>query len=214
MEKIRASLERCQADIEAVIKILEKEGRLGEALAAYQEIEGRIEKLDLLPGRPHFADKQRVLTTCLMGQEGILRKLGRMREARSISEREMAAARQSSDRITMARALLSSGMTMLLSGEAEHGVSSMENARRLFESEKTAEYQRGLGWYWAAQADLLNAGALAGKPADAIQAADRALEILLPLEDQSGVTRAYAARAKAGTKLGGLSTGSSDRETE
>ena len=87
----------------------------------------------------------------------------------------------------------------------------MRAARDLFECGDSYDHQQGLGWYWILQADLTNAGMLSGEPAEVLAMAQRALEILEPIENWPGVARAYAARAAAHAQLGEEEAAAYDR---
>ena len=196
MDKILETIHAYEAQIEGAHADLERPGRLSEALAAYEAIEGQLARLEMLPvGRAH-PERGRVLSTCLGRQAEILRQLGRVSETEEVAVRQLAAARQAGDLLTLAHALLSSGAARLRGGDPQGGGHALEEARRLFESGDTVEHKRGLGEYWINRAELLNEGALPGGASAAIHAADQALAALEPIEDHQGVARAHAARAK------------------
>jgi hypothetical protein len=207
LEAIRAY----EAQIRQAFAEIERSGRLSEALAAYQEIERGLEGLDVSPAGAAHHERQRALAACLDRQAHLLRQLGRLPEAGQAAARQLEAARASGELVTIAYALLSSGHTRLLGGDQKGGEHALSEARRLFESGDSPEQQRGLGKYWTLQAELHNQGALPGGPAEAQQAATRALEALAPLQDWDGVARAYLARASAHAALGDNRAAAEDR---
>lgn len=170
---------------------------LQKSLDAYQEAERELELLNIQRNDPGFQELQRVLSYCLMRQGNILRQLEKPGEALVLGKREIAAARLSGDGITLARALMSNGTNLLVSGEADQGLSLLEESRSLFEQGNSSDHRQGLGWYWILQADLANAGLVERDPSEIIDFSTRALSILEPIENWPGVARAYAARAKA-----------------
>jgi tetratricopeptide (TPR) repeat protein len=208
LEKIR----QFEEQIEGALRSLEMTGKIEEALAAYQHVEAKLEALGITAGYPVYAEYQRVLAYCLMRQGNLLRQLGQPHEAMSLSEREIAAARASGDQITLARSLMSNGTNQLVAGHIERGVGLLDEARSLFESGDSYDHRQGLGWYWVLQADLLNAGLVPGETSVVIDAADRALALLLPIENWPGVARAYAARAQAHERQGDSTAASADQE--
>lgn len=187
---------------------------LDEALKIYQQAETELLDLNILPQDPDYSEQQRVLSYCLMRLGNILRQLGKPAEAAAYSERELAAARASGDQITLARSLMSNGTNLIVSGSLETGLQQLEEARRLFEMGKSHDHQQGLGWYWILQADLANAGMLKKEPAEVVEIAGRALEVLEPIENWPGVARAYAARAKAHERLGNEGAAREDRRQQ
>lgn len=110
----------------------------------------------------------------------------------------------------MARTLISYGATLLTTGEKERGLALLEEARRLFEQNASADYRQGLGWYWILQADLAHAGITQREPAEVIAFADTALHLLLPIKNWPGVARVYAVRARANKNLGNLKAAADD----
>lgn len=214
MTEITAAIKKCEGEIEAALASLEQPGQLNEALATYRAVETKLEALDLASEHPAYAEKQRVLAYCLMRQGNILRQIGQAQEAVELSEREIAAARASGDDVTLARSLMSYGANRIVRGEVEQGLAFMEEARSLFGSGNSYDHKQGLGWYWILRADLGNAGILPGDASEVVDAADRALAILLPLENWPGVARAHAARAQAHEALGDGNAAAADREAQ
>jgi tetratricopeptide (TPR) repeat protein len=183
--------------MEKALYDLEVQDKLDEALKIYQDAEGKLEALGLSVNDPAYAEQQRVLSYCLMRQGNILRQKGKPREALLLGEREIVAAHASRDEITLARALMSNGTNLIVSGEIERGLKLIEECRGLLEKGDSYDHKQMLGWYWILQADLANAGMVIKEPAEIIAYANTALDLLLPIENWPGVGRAYAARAKA-----------------
>ena len=214
MAETLATIKQYEDQIEEALQSLELAGELERALAVYRTVEAKLDTLDVSPGHSASSEKHRVLAYCLMRQGNILRQMGEAQKALELSEQEMAAARASGDELTLARSLMSNGTNLIVSGETVQGRGLVEEARSLFEREESYNYKQGLGWYWILQADLGNSGLLGEQPPEVIDAAEQALEILLPLENWPGVARAYAARAQAHERLGKSSAAAADREAQ
>jgi tetratricopeptide (TPR) repeat protein len=214
MAETLATIKQYEDQIEEALESLELAGELERALAVYRAVEAKLATLDVSPGHSANSEKQRVLAYCLMRQGNILRQMGEAQKALELSEQEMAAARASGDELTLARSLMSNGTNLIVSGEIERGRGLVEEARSLFERGESYNHKQGLGWYWILQADLGNSGLFGEQPPDVIDAAEQALEILLPLENWPGVARAYAARAQAHERLGKSAAATADREAQ
>jgi len=212
VEKILARIRQYEEQIEKALQSLELSGKLDEALEAYRAVEVKLEALGIAPGHPANAEKQGALAYCLMRQGNILRQMGEAEQALRLSEREIEAARASGDELTLARSLMSSGTNLVVSGEVGLGLGQIEEAGHLFEKGEGYDFRQGLGWYWILQADLGNAGLTSRQPVEIVEAAGKALEILLPLKNWPGVVRAYAARAQAYERLGEDVAAAADRE--
>ena len=210
----RQTIGELEQQIDATLAAREQRGELETALEEYQAVEEGLLALGLAPDDPSFADQQRVLSYCLLRQGNMLRQLGRLEEAKLLSEREIEAARTSGDQIALARTLMSYGSTAIATGDLESGLVLLEEARTQFESGDSYEHRQGLGWYWILQADLATAGLVAAEPEDIIASADKALEILTPIENWPGVARAYGARAQALEKLGKKEEALADWESQ
>ena len=191
-----------EAQIEKALWNLEIQDKLQEALDVYLNAESQLEKLAITSEHSAYPEQQRVLSYCLMRQGNILRQIGQMEQALKLGEREIAAARASGDNLMLARSLMSNGTNLIVTGKLPQGLDLIEKARELFETGVGIDYQQGLGWYWILQADLSNAGLTKMEAAEVIDIADRALDILKPIENWPGVARSFAARAIAHRKLG------------
>jgi tetratricopeptide (TPR) repeat protein len=213
MTQSSQTVRQCESQIERALWSLEVNGKVEEALAVYRDAEATLQALEVTGDQPVYAEQQRVLAYCLMRQGNALRQLGRSEEALTVSEREVAAARASGDDVALARSLMSNGANRIVAGEVERGMEMLEEARVLFERGDSTDHRQGLGWSWILQADLVNAKLITQEQSAAIEAADLALALLLPIENWAGVARAYAARAQAHESLGD-SAAAADRKAQ
>ena len=173
-----------------------------------------LQRLGLEPGNPAYAEQQRVLSYCLMRQGNILRMLQRPQEALEIGKREITAARLSGDEIALGRSLMSTGTNLIVAAKVKEGLTLLDGARVVFENGASYDHKQGLGWYWILQADLANAGLIEKEPAEVIEFASHALDVLEPIENWPGVARGYAARAQAREKLGDRAGAAGDRQKQ
>jgi tetratricopeptide (TPR) repeat protein len=213
MEEIK-DLKECEDRIEKALTSLEQAGQLHDALAVYQRVETKLESMEIPPGHRRYTENQRVLAYCLLRQVNILRQLGEVEAAAALSRRELSAARASEDEITLARSFMSHGTTLLVAGGIEKGLIFVEKARQGFEKGNSYDHRQGLGWYWILKADLLNAGIVAGRPADVVECCGNALTVLTPIKNWPGVARAYAARAQAYEAMGEYEKAAADRKAQ
>ena len=214
MSELLESIEQFEGQIEQALTSLEIPGEIEKALAVYQNVEVGLEALSITNDQPEYPEYQRVLAYCLMRESNLLRQLDRSQEAMTISEREIVAARASGNSVTLARSLMSFGVNLFVAGKVEKGQRTLDESRLLFEKGESYDEKQGLGWIWIIQADLINAGFIAGIPKDVLDAAGKALELLLPIENWPGVARAYEARAKAYEVLGDSQSAAADREEQ
>jgi tetratricopeptide (TPR) repeat protein len=214
MIEISEKVKEIENQIEKALWDLELHEELDKALEVYRGAEVKLDGLDITPENPAYGEQQRVLSYCLMRQGNILRQMQKPQEALELSEREIAAARNSGDEITLARSLMSSGTNLIVNGEIERGLKLLGEARALFERGESFDHKQGLGWYWILQADLANAKLVARGAGEVIEIATRALDILKPIENWPGVARAYAARAKAYESLGDEARAAKDRQEQ
>ena len=145
-----------------------------------------MEKLGISVDDPAYTEEQRVLSYCLMRQGNILRQMEKPQQALEISEREISAARASGDEITLARSLMSNGVNRIVTGGKERGLQMISEAQLLFKKGDSSDHRQGLGWTWILQADLANARLVEREPAEVIEMATRALDILTPIENWPG----------------------------
>ena len=214
MAESSEKVKEIENQIESALWDFELHDELDQALEVYRAAEAKLEGLGITAENPAYGEQQRVLSYCLMRQGNILRQMEKPEEALVLGEREITAARNSGDEITLARSLMSSGTNYIVTGEISKGLGLIEEARRLFERGDSYDHQQGLGWYWILQADLANAGLVKTEPAQVIEAATRALELLEPIENWPGVARAYAARANAYERLGDGEKAVKDRQDQ
>lgn len=214
MGGIQRAIKNYEDQIEQTLWAQEAHGRLQEALAAYRKAEDGLLALNVAADKAAYREQQRVLAYCLMRQGNILRQLGSAEEVFALGEREIAAARVCGNDIVLARSLMSNGTNHIAVGEIERGLALVEEARVLFQNGDSDDHKQGLGWYWVLQADLANAGLIKREPSAVIEAADRALELLQPIENWAGIARAYAARAQAYERLGNTTAAAADRKAQ
>ena len=207
-------LDKAEEQIEEILNGLEMKEKLPEALLGYQNEESKIIEVKVEPKDPLFSKKQRVLAYCLMREANILRQLGRSEEAAQTSDRELVAARESGDDITLARSLMSQGTSLILAKNIQGGLGLIDEARALFETGTSFDHKQGLGWYWILQADLANAGMAPGGHGQALEAANHAIPILTSIRNWPGVARAYEARAKARDTMGDHEAAEEDRRLQ
>jgi tetratricopeptide (TPR) repeat protein len=214
MQKLSEKIKAIENQIEAALWDSEVHEELEKSLQAYQDAEGKVNELGIGENDPAYPEQQRVLSYCLMRQGNILRQLGKPQEALELGKREVVAARASGDEITLGRSLMSNSTNLIVAGNKDDGLNVLDHARKVFEMGESYDHQQGLGWYWILQADLANAGLVKREPAEVIDIATRALEILRPIENWPGVARAYAARAIAREKSGDEESAARDRQEQ
>jgi tetratricopeptide (TPR) repeat protein len=214
MEEMVNRIKEIEAQVEKALWELEIKGHLPEVLIIYRDSETELESLGIEVTHLAYAEQQRVLAYCLMRQGNILRQQGKLQEALTLSEREIIAARASGDEIALARSLLSNGTNFIVAGKLDQGLMLIDEARDLFKKGDSFDHMQGLGWYWILQADLSSAGLLEREPAELIEIASRALDILTPIKNWPGVARAYAARATVYEKLGDVEQAENDRKLQ
>jgi tetratricopeptide (TPR) repeat protein len=147
MDETLNRINEIEAQVEKALWELEIKAQLAQALKIYLAAETNLEKLGIEATRPEYAEQQRVLSYCLMRQGNIMRQQGKPQEALALSEREIIAARASSDEITLARSLMSNGTNFIVAGKIEQGLKLLEEARGLFENGESNDHKQGLGWY-------------------------------------------------------------------
>jgi len=206
-----ARLRAIESRIEGALWEDEVSERPERALGVYEDARMELQALGTPAAAAELRELQRVLAYCLLRTTNVLRRLDRHDEAAALADEELALARASGDTVTLGRSLMSHGVSALQSGAIEQGLAELDEARRTLECGTTRDHVQGVGWYWILQADLLNAGIVSGGPSKAIEAADRALALLTPIENWKGVARALAARAVAREALGESKAASEDR---
>ena len=211
MNNIVETINAYEQEIDSALETYEQNENLDEALLVYQTVESKLLELDLQPDDPAYPRWQAVLAYCLLREGNILRQSGQPQAAMQLSEREIAAARSSGDDITLARSLMSLGTTLIAQGDLDRGLSAVKEARHHFENGDSYDHHQGLGWYWVLRADIANAGLQQLDPIEVLNYTVYAINILEPIENWPGVSRAYAARAVAHDNLGDPVAASEDR---
>jgi tetratricopeptide (TPR) repeat protein len=214
MVEFDEKIKEIENQIEAALWDAETNEELEKALEVYLNAEGQLEALSIEADNPVYANQQRVLSYCLMRQGNILRQLGKPQEALELGKREITAARASGDEITLGRALMSTGTNLIVAGNVAEGLKLLDDASEVFARGEGYDHKQGLGWYWILQADLANAGLVEKQPAEVIEIATQALDILTPIENWPGVARGCGARAIARQKLGDSEGAEKDRQEQ
>lgn len=209
-----AEIKEIEKMIEETLWTLEVNDEIEEALGAYLEAETKLGEISVSNDKPAYFEMQRVLAYCLMRQSNLLRQMGKAEEALVLGDREIVAAKASKDDIALTRSLMSNGTNRIITGDVNGGLEMLEKARELFEGGDSYDHQQGLGWYWILQADLANAGIFEKTPAEIIDFADRAMKILMPIENWPGVARAYSSRAEAHSRMGNEGAAANDKEKQ
>jgi tetratricopeptide (TPR) repeat protein len=192
----------------------EEKGNWDSAQISYKDVERQLDELHLSQDDPTFPASQAVLAFCLQRQGNVFRQQKQTDQAIDVGRREIAASRASGNPLILSRSLLDNGAELIVSGNLDEGIRSVQEARSLLEKGEDFESQQGLGWYWILRADLANARVIPADPEDIVDAANTALDILLPIMNWEGVTRAYAARAVAYDALGAKDAAERDRQTQ
>jgi tetratricopeptide (TPR) repeat protein len=214
MHELSEKIKAIENQIEAALWDSEVHEELEIAFQVYRDAEDKLDALGIGADDPAYPDQQWVLSYCLMRQGNILRMLERPQEALEIGKREISAARASGDEIALGRSLMSTGTNLIVAAKVVEGLTLLDGARIVFENGDSYDHKQGLGWYWILQADLANAGLIEKKPAEVIEIASRALEVLAPIENWPGVARGYAARAQGREKLGDKAGAAKDRREQ
>jgi len=214
MNEILEKIKEIETQIEEGLWKYEIQEKNELALEIYLDAESKLTVLDTTGGDSSYTEQQRVLSYCLMRQSNLLRQMRKSEEALAIGEREMVAARNSGDGITLARSLMSNGTNYIVTGDIGTGLDLVEESRKIFEVGKSYDHQQGLGWYWILQADLANAGLIQRKSSEIKEITSQILEILEPIENWPGVARAYAARAKVHESMGKEELAKEDRKRQ
>lgn len=202
MDDIVDTINAYEEEIDSALETYEQNEKLDEALQVYLTVESKLLDLDLQPDHPAYPRMQAVLAYCLLREGNILRQSSQPQKAMQMSEREISAARNSGDDITLARSLMSYGTTLISQGNLDSGMPYMEEARHLFERGDSYDHRQALGWYWILRADIANAGLQEIDPNEVLAFADNAIAILEPIENWPGVSRAYAAQSAVYDLLG------------
>ncbi len=90
-----------------------------------------------------------------MREGNILRILGKAEEAIKVQKLEIEAARNSEDEITLARAVFSSAIQNISSGNINDGTPTLEEALQEFSKGDSFDHKQGAGWIWIIRADII-----------------------------------------------------------
>ena len=181
---------------------LEQDDQWAEALAVYRAAGGEVDALGIPKDDPAYKDARRLRAYLYLREANAPRALGRPAEAEPLGHLELDAAMASGDSLSVARSMFSLGGTCLANGEIERGLKFLDDSKAMFEHQDDFEHRQGLGWWHLIQADISNGDLARAEPGYALEMANKALEILRPLENWPGLARAHAARAKAFERLG------------
>lgn len=214
MKDLTDQIQIYHEQIDTALENHEKNGQLDLALQVYKQVEINLSALHISPTDPPYKQQQAALAYSLMRQSNILRQQGDSDQALMISQREIQAARNAGDDISLARSLMSYGATLVAMGQVEEGLDSVDEAYSIFAQGESYDYRQGCGWYWILRADIANAGLQELPPEQVLHFADHALSFLESIENWPGVARAYAARAIAYERLGDHAAASADRQAQ
>jgi len=202
MSDFTTRLQKLEEQTDKTLGSLEQDEQWAEALAVYRGAGAEIDALDIPKSDAAYTNARRLRAYLYLREANALRALGRPAEAEPLGHLELDAALASGDSLSIARAMFSLGATCLSNGEVERGLKFLDDSRPMFEHQDDFDHRQGLGWWHLIQADISNGGLARGEPQYALGQANKALEILRPLENWPGVARAHAARAKAYERLG------------
>ncbi|MFJ7728580.1 hypothetical protein ACIQXV_20845 [Neobacillus sp. NPDC097160] len=188
--------------MEEILITFEQNDQYREALQGYNMIEMKIKHLLDSLSSEDVNSAYGVLAQCHFRQGNMHRSLGQAAEAPRYSEMEAEAARQSGYAATIAQSIFSEGVTLISNKHLSKGLSFLEKAKELFDQGDNYDCIQGRGWYWIIKADLGNKGITETTPEEIIEFSNNALEILAPIENWRGISRAYLARSIAYRSIG------------
>jgi len=191
MEMNIRSLEK---QLEETLITLEQKNKSESALNSYRTIEHKLLVL-IESNNEDNKEIYRVLSQVYLRQAEMLRELGQPEEASKVHEKELEYAKRSQNSLTQAQSIFSSAIHLLSNRQMEEGLSLLEEAKRAFEKGDTNDHKQGVGWYWIILADLGNKKLIKVSRSDIVDYCNKALEILLPINNEAGVLRAYKAMA-------------------
>ena len=207
-------VQEAEERIDSALWGLEVQEKVAEALEEYQAVAAELEKLEVEAQSPDYQEQQRVLAYAYLRIGNALRLLGRGEEALQAGEKELECARESGNDIALARTLKNFGATLLAGGQVERGLNYIEQSRPIFEKGESYDHKQGLGWYWILKAELALAGLTKEEPKELLGYLDTALGILEPIENWSGLARAYGLRAKVHESQGHADAAAADRKLQ
>lgn len=184
-----------EKDIESALWNLETEGHEESALAVYQSVTSDLEAA-LASEAVERADALRVLSYGYLRQANLVRVSGDLSKARELGEKSIELGRESGDTLSLARALVNHAPTLAVLKDPSLK-SVLDDSLSLFSAGSSKDHAQGVGWYWILVADICAAGLMPGGPNEMIAAAERALQVLTPIENWQGIARAYSALERA-----------------
>lgn len=200
------SLSEIEHRTEDALTALEQAERWDEALEVYRAAGEEVDNFVFSRKDPNekqaYREAKRIRSYLYMREANAYRALGRPQDAVKPSELSLETALASGDGISIARAMFSLGTTYMASGDKERGLKHFNDSKGMFEHATDEDHQQGLGWWYIIKADLRNKGYIEGPPQMALEAANKALELLRPLKNWPGVARAHEARAAAYDHMG------------
>jgi tetratricopeptide (TPR) repeat protein len=202
MPDFTAQLHELEVRTESALGALEQNDRWAEALEIYCSAGTEVDALRVPRPDPAYKPARQLRAYLYLREANALRALGRQAEAAPLGDLELSAAMASGNRLSIARAMFSLGSTCVANGEIERGLKLLDDARPMSEHNADPAHRQGLGWWYLIQADIGNTGLVRTAPEYALQASERALSFLRPLENWPGIARAHAARARAYERLG------------
>jgi tetratricopeptide (TPR) repeat protein len=202
---MKNDLQVLEKKLEESLVTYEQKEKFEVALQHYQRIEYEI--YELFKNEPLTHEAYGLLAQCYLRQAGMLRAIGKLEEATLINKKEIESARLSGSSISYAQSLFSTSINFLSCRQIEEGLSYLNEAKNLFESGDTIDHQQGVGWYWIILADLGIKNIIKVSKEDIVQYANRAIDILTPINNVPGISRAMNARLIAtSTQVGNDST--------
>ncbi len=206
MTDFTSLLEALEHRTDDALGSLEQDEQWAEALAVYQRAGAEIDALEIPRAAEAYKNARRLRAYLYLREANAWRALGRPAEAEPLGHLELEAAMASGDSLSIARAMFSLGATSLSNGEIERGLKFLDDSKPMFEHQEDFDHRQGLGWWYIIQADISNGNLARTEPQYALEMANKALEILRPLNNWPGIARAHAARAKASERLGDAET--------
>jgi tetratricopeptide (TPR) repeat protein len=206
---MRMELQLLEKEIETVLVEYEQTEQYEQALQRYLLLEQKISKW-IDHNTEDIADAYGLLAQCYLRQGGMLRQLKKFDEATLINKKEIASAKLSGNTITYAQCLFSSGINHLSNRNIGEGLTLLNEAKKSFEAGDSSEHKQGVGWYWIILADLGNKKIIDASNEEVIYFASQAIDILTPIRNFPGISRAYQARSIAYRHLGELEKAEDD----
>jgi len=190
---------RYEERIEQALWGLEVKGELEEALAEYKAAAKELESA-LAGGEISESEAKRILSYAYMRQSNAVRQTGEMDQAKALGDQSVSLGRESGSDLSLARALLNHAATLAMTRDEAFG-GILNEARQTFGKGSSDDFVQGVGWCHLLESDLIGAGIMPGGAEDIVVAAQRALDVLEPIENWQGIVRALTALQQAHEKL-------------